>query len=267
MGAVNALDEISAAVGRDIAPKMLCFKCGEPGHFAHSCPNRLDDAGIPMADADQARGNVGGGAEPRGGVPTAEEAGAGGEEAIRGGKGPNAAVEMAQDAGWGRSHGRGTEGLPRAAREGGRVPELSSESRARVRAIAEAARARGAGEGNEEALHDVLRGVFGHQTFRPGQMAVLKRVLSPGSRTLAVMPTGSGKSLLYQLPAALGPGLVVVVSPLTALMRDQCSGLPAGVVGAMFGGSQTKDEYFRARVSPLDASCGDICPGLVSLSV
>jgi len=66
----------------------------------------------------------------------------------------------------------------------------------------------------------VLRENFGHADFRPGQAEILQAVLG-GEDTLAVMPTGSGKSLLYQLPAAMGPGLVVVASPLISLMRDQ----------------------------------------------
>jgi ATP-dependent DNA helicase RecQ len=67
-----------------------------------------------------------------------------------------------------------------------------------------------------EALHRV----FGFADFRPGQAEILQAILS-GENVLAVMPTGSGKSLLFQLPALLNGGLTVVVSPLIALMRDQ----------------------------------------------
>ncbi|MBI1245607.1 MAG: DNA helicase RecQ [Alphaproteobacteria bacterium] len=65
-----------------------------------------------------------------------------------------------------------------------------------------------------------LKATFGFDSFRPGQAEIVDAVLS-GENVLAVMPTGSGKSLCYQLPAVLRGGLTVVVSPLIALMRDQ----------------------------------------------
>jgi ATP-dependent DNA helicase RecQ len=65
-----------------------------------------------------------------------------------------------------------------------------------------------------------LKSVFGYDAFRPGQAEIIEAVLA-GRDVLAVMPTGSGKSLCYQLPAILDGGLTVVVSPLIALMRDQ----------------------------------------------
>ncbi len=65
-----------------------------------------------------------------------------------------------------------------------------------------------------------LQDVFGFADFRPGQAEILEAVLA-GENVLAIMPTGAGKSLLYQLPALLRPGLTIVVSPLIALMRDQ----------------------------------------------
>ena len=71
----------------------------------------------------------------------------------------------------------------------------------------------------------VLREKFGFSEFLPGQVEALEAVLA-GRDVLAVMPTGSGKSLLYQLPAMLRIGLVVVVSPLIALMREQCQRPP-----------------------------------------
>ena len=78
---------------------------------------------------------------------------------------------------------------------------------------------------------ELLRNIFGFSDFLPGQLEPIEAVLA-GRDALAVMPTGSGKSLLYQLPAAAGDGLVVVASPLIALMRDQLRalgeiGLPA----------------------------------------
>jgi ATP-dependent DNA helicase RecQ len=69
-----------------------------------------------------------------------------------------------------------------------------------------------------------LRRVFGLEEFRPGQEDVVRSVLARRN-TLAVMPTGAGKSLCYQLPAVLLPGMTVIVSPLIALMKDQCDKL------------------------------------------
>ncbi|MEO5823027.1 MAG: ATP-dependent DNA helicase RecQ [Vicinamibacteraceae bacterium] len=81
-------------------------------------------------------------------------------------------------------------------------------------------------------LTPLLRSVFGLEQLRPGQRAVIDSVLA-GRHTLAVMPTGAGKSLCYQLPALLLPGMTVVVSPLIALMRDQHDKLIAlGVASA-----------------------------------
>src|SRR5207249_5397805 len=69
-----------------------------------------------------------------------------------------------------------------------------------------------------------LRALFGYADFRPGQEAVISRVLG-GEDVLAVMPTGAGKSLCYQLPATLLPGCTLVISPLIALMQDQVAGM------------------------------------------
>jgi ATP-dependent DNA helicase RecQ len=78
----------------------------------------------------------------------------------------------------------------------------------------------------------ILRARFGHEDFRAGQEQVVAAVLA-GRDALAVMPTGAGKSLLYQLPAAMGRAPVVVVSPLISLMRDQLRGLPASATSAV----------------------------------
>src|SRR5215813_7397060 len=77
----------------------------------------------------------------------------------------------------------------------------------------------------------LLHSVFGFSEFRPGQQEVVQAVLA-GEDVLAVMPTGSGKSLCYQLPAITRPGLTLVVSPLIALMRDQVRALSAAGVAA-----------------------------------
>ncbi|GAX75225.1 hypothetical protein CEUSTIGMA_g2669.t1 [Chlamydomonas eustigma] len=90
-------------------------------------------------------------------------------------------------------------------------------------------------------LQMVLKAVFGHDDFRGRQLEVIRSVLK-GDPLLAILPTGAGKSLCYQLPAALLPGLVLVVSPLLALMRDQLDRLPEGLPGAMLWGGQTRSE-------------------------
>ncbi|MEA3089607.1 MAG: ATP-dependent helicase RecQ, partial [Caballeronia sp.] len=72
----------------------------------------------------------------------------------------------------------------------------------------------------------VLRDRFGHDDFRPGQAEIIAAILD-GRDILAILPTGSGKSLLYQLPALLLPSLTLIVSPLVSLMRDQVHGLVA----------------------------------------
>ena len=69
-------------------------------------------------------------------------------------------------------------------------------------------------------LYAALREHFGYDTFNPGQEEVITRVLA-GEDTLAILATGAGKSLCYQLPALMLPGTTVVVSPLIALMKDQ----------------------------------------------
>ena len=70
------------------------------------------------------------------------------------------------------------------------------------------------------SVHEVLRSTFGFDHFRGVQEEVVERALS-GKHTLAVMPTGAGKSLCYQLPAVVREGTALVISPLIALMHDQ----------------------------------------------
>ena len=80
----------------------------------------------------------------------------------------------------------------------------------------------------------LLREVWGFDSFRPGQEEIV-RAVAAGRDTLAVMPTGGGKSLCFQLPALLREGLTVVISPLIALMRDQVRALRAAGVEAGAG--------------------------------
>ena len=78
------------------------------------------------------------------------------------------------------------------------------------------------------SLQSALTDLFGFRSFLPGQEDVVRRVLDDRD-TLALMPTGSGKSLPYQLAAMLRPARTLVVSPLIALMKDQVDKLPRAV--------------------------------------
>ena len=92
------------------------------------------------------------------------------------------------------------------------------------------------------AAQRALRITFGFEDFRPGQAEIVAAILD-GSDVLAVMPTGSGKSLCYQLPALLHGGLTVVVSPLIALMRNQVAQLRSyGVAAASLNSANDPDE-------------------------
>lgn len=92
-----------------------------------------------------------------------------------------------------------------------------------------------------------LQKVFGFSTFRPGQKDVLEAVFA-GENVLAVMPTGSGKSLCYQLPAIVRRGLTIVVSPLIALMRDQVQQLRGlGVAAAALNSANSGEDNARVE--------------------
>ncbi|MBQ8618015.1 MAG: DNA helicase RecQ [Clostridia bacterium] len=91
-----------------------------------------------------------------------------------------------------------------------------------------------------------LSDVFGYESFRPGQESVVSTILS-GRDVMAVMPTGAGKSLCYQIPALVLPGITLVVSPLISLMRDQVSALlQNGVRAAYLNSSLTSRQYMLA---------------------
>ncbi|MFL5428988.1 MAG: RecQ family ATP-dependent DNA helicase [Myxococcales bacterium] len=95
-------------------------------------------------------------------------------------------------------------------------------------------------------LAPALRTHLGHESFRPGQEEIVRSVLS-GRPTVAVMPTGSGKSLCYQLPAVLLPGTTVVASPLVALMKDQADALASRGIAATFVNSSLPDSERHDR--------------------
>lgn len=92
-----------------------------------------------------------------------------------------------------------------------------------------------------ELAKTVLKDVFGFEDFRSGQSEVIAHILS-GSDSLVLMPTGGGKSLCYQIPALVLPGLTIVVSPLISLMRDQVDALVASGVHATFINSSLSRE-------------------------
>src|SRR3954470_6528797 len=99
-------------------------------------------------------------------------------------------------------------------------------------------------------LTALLRQRFGFSEFRPAQQEVIDKVTA-GASVLAVMPTGSGKSLCYQLPALALPGLTLVVSPLIALMKDQVDqlnhlGLPATVINSTVSREQQRSRLEQA---------------------
>jgi ATP-dependent DNA helicase RecQ len=101
-----------------------------------------------------------------------------------------------------------------------------------------------------EKARDTLRQSFGYPGFRPGQERAIASILS-GRDTLVVLPTGGGKSLCYQVPALMTPGLTVVVSPLISLMKDQVDalharGLPAAFINSTLTSSQVSDRLAKA---------------------
>jgi ATP-dependent DNA helicase RecQ len=96
---------------------------------------------------------------------------------------------------------------------------------------------------------DLLKSAFGYEKFRPGQEAAVSAILS-GRDTVVVLPTGGGKSLCFQVPALLMPGLTVVVSPLISLMKDQvdaltAKGLPAAFINSTLTSGQVSDRLAR----------------------
>ena len=96
-----------------------------------------------------------------------------------------------------------------------------------------------------DKAHALLAEIFGFDGFRPGQAEVVDAVAS-GQNTLAIMPTGGGKSLCFQLPALMRDGLTVVISPLIALMRDQVRALrEAGVAAGALTSGNTDEETDR----------------------
>src|SRR5881394_1164158 len=100
------------------------------------------------------------------------------------------------------------------------------------------------------SLPALLKRYFGFTAFRPFQEEIIADTLA-GRDVFAVLPTGGGKSLCFQLPALVKPGLTVVVSPLIALMKDQVDALQASGVAATFLNSSLAPGEGRARLRGL----------------
>src|SRR5215210_6944404 len=97
----------------------------------------------------------------------------------------------------------------------------------------------------------LLREQFGHEAFRPGQERIIRDLLE-GRDVLAVLPTGAGKSLVFQLAAQLLPGVTLVVSPLISLMKDQAEsveehGLEVGVINSAHSAGESQEELSKVR--------------------
>ena len=101
-----------------------------------------------------------------------------------------------------------------------------------------------------KCAEQILKTVFGYDSFRPLQLDIIKNVLS-GKDTLAIMPTGGGKSICYQIPALMFPGITIVVSPLISLMQDQVTSLEENGVPAVYLNSSLKWEDYLETVKEL----------------
>ena len=202
--------------------KTRCFKCGGTGHWAKECT---------QADADALHSGSDTGSESEG---------------------------LAGAAG-----GRPAKHTQQAAMGGGPAPPLRAEpqQQAAAQPLAEDAAHQFAAtlaDPSEAALTEALYRVFGFPAFRGLQLLTVQRLLA-GESLLSIMPTGMGKSLCYQLPALLLPGLTLVVSPLVALMHDQCASVPAPVRLLRAGGVAVCRQRPRTRPpSPatLPPACG-----------
>ena len=103
---------------------------------------------------------------------------------------------------------------------------------------------------SEEKILNVLHNVFQLEQFRPGQIEIINSILSRKD-TFAVLPTGGGKSLCFQLPAVMSEGTALVVSPLISLMKDQVDALKQKGISATYLNSSISDEAQKVRLAKL----------------
>ena len=89
----------------------------------------------------------------------------------------------------------------------------------------------------------LLKKYFGYENFRPGQDELINHILNEED-CLGIMPTGAGKSICYQIPAMILPGITIVISPLISLMKDQVDGLnEIGIPSTYINSTLTESEY------------------------
>ncbi len=108
---------------------------------------------------------------------------------------------------------------------------------------------------DSDFLHRALKHYYGYPAFRQGQEEIISKILQ-GQPVLAVLPTGAGKSICFQLPSLLLKGVTLVVSPLISLMKDQAEALTArGIPAAYLDSSMTSSEYGRVLHAALNKQC------------